>query len=109
LRTIDDFLKELGGSTGAGLRPFKRLGKPTLIWKTIYHELRRWAKASGGALSTGRDSIPVRWPRVANATDVITYDVIRMTTAAGIGQNVAGAWVGWDNADSLAECGRTEK
>jgi hypothetical protein len=53
------FLKELGGSTGAGLRPFERLGKPTLIWRTIYHELRRWAKASGGALSTGRDSIPV--------------------------------------------------
>jgi hypothetical protein len=35
--------------------------------------------------STGSDSIPVRWPRVANGTDVITYDVIRMTTPAGIG------------------------
>ena len=27
--------------------------------------------------STGSDSIPVRWPRVANGADVITYDLIR--------------------------------
>ncbi len=31
-------------------------------------------------LSTGSDSIPVHWPRVANGTDAITYDVIRITT-----------------------------
>ena len=36
-------------------------------------------------LSTGSDSIPVRWARVANGTDSITYDVIRMTTPGGIG------------------------
>jgi Lower baseplate protein N-terminal domain len=36
-------------------------------------------------LSSGSDSIPVRWPRVANGTDVITYDVIRMTTPVGVG------------------------
>jgi hypothetical protein len=36
-------------------------------------------------LSTGSDSIPVRWPRVANGTDTITYDVIRITTPAGVG------------------------
>jgi hypothetical protein len=36
-------------------------------------------------LSTGTDSIPVRWPRVANANDIITYDVIRMTTPNGVG------------------------
>src|ERR1017187_7705450 len=30
--------------------------------------------------STGSDSIPVSWPRVAHGTDTITYDVIRMTT-----------------------------
>ncbi len=35
--------------------------------------------------STGSDSIPVRWPRVANGTDTITYDVIRTTTPVGIG------------------------
>jgi len=36
-------------------------------------------------LSTGSDSIPVRWPRVANGTDTITYDVIRITTPVGVG------------------------
>ena len=35
--------------------------------------------------STGSDSITVRWPRVANGTDTMTYDVIRTTTPAGIG------------------------
>ena len=35
--------------------------------------------------STGSDSIPVRWPRVANGTDSITYDVIRITTPVGVG------------------------
>jgi hypothetical protein len=34
--------------------------------------------------STGSDTIPVKWPRIANGTDNITYDVIRMTTAVGI-------------------------
>lgn len=32
--------------------------------------------------STGSDSIPVSWPRVANGADVITYDVIRTATPA---------------------------
>ncbi len=36
-------------------------------------------------LSTGSDSIAVRWPRVANGNDAISYDVIRMTTPAGVG------------------------
>ncbi len=36
-------------------------------------------------LSTGSDSIPVRWPRVANGSDSITYDVIRITTPIGVG------------------------
>jgi hypothetical protein len=35
--------------------------------------------------STGSDSIPVRWPRVANGTDTITYDVIRIITPVGVG------------------------
>jgi hypothetical protein len=35
--------------------------------------------------STGSDSIPVHWPRVANGTDTITYDVLRMTTPVGVG------------------------
>ena len=36
--------------------------------------------------STGSDSIPVKWPRVANGTDAITYDVIRMTSPVSAGQ-----------------------
>ena len=36
-------------------------------------------------LSTGTDSIPVRWPRVANGADAITYDVIRIATPATVG------------------------
>jgi hypothetical protein len=34
--------------------------------------------------STGSDSIPVRWPRIANGADTITYDVLRMTTPVGV-------------------------
>jgi hypothetical protein len=36
-------------------------------------------------LSTGSDPIPVRWPRLANGNDAITYDVIRITTPVGVG------------------------
>jgi hypothetical protein len=36
-------------------------------------------------LSTGTDSIPVRWPRVANGADAITYDVVRTATPASVG------------------------
>ena len=38
-----------------------------------------------GWQSTGSDSIPIDWPRVANGADVITYDVIRMTPPGNIG------------------------
>jgi hypothetical protein len=34
--------------------------------------------------STGKDSIQVRWPRVANGADAITYDVIRIGVTAPI-------------------------
>jgi hypothetical protein len=35
--------------------------------------------------STGGDSITIHWPRVANGTDVITYDLIRIATPIGVG------------------------
>ncbi|MFZ0796648.1 MAG: hypothetical protein WCA13_05735 [Terriglobales bacterium] len=35
--------------------------------------------------STGSDAIPVNWPRVANGTDTINYDVLRCPTPIGIG------------------------
>ena len=34
--------------------------------------------------STGSDSIPVQWPRVANGADAINYDVLRCPTPTGI-------------------------
>jgi hypothetical protein len=46
--------------------------------------------------STGSsDQIPVRWPRVANGTNVISYDVIRMLTPVGVG-----ALFPWSGANS---------
>jgi hypothetical protein len=36
-------------------------------------------------LSTGSDSIPVRWPRIGNGSDAICYDVLRMSTPVGVG------------------------
>ncbi len=53
--------------------------------------------------SSGSDSIPVRWPRVANGTDVITYDVIRMTTPGGVG--TAYPYAGGCAGGSTTACG----
>lgn len=41
-------------------------------------------------LSTGSDSISIRWPRVANGSDTITYDVISMASPSGLTAPVAG-------------------
>lgn len=41
-------------------------------------------------LSTGSDSISIRWPRVANGSDTITYDVISMASPPGLTAPVAG-------------------
>jgi|SRR5580658_865616 hypothetical protein len=54
-------------------------------------------------LSTRSDSIPVRWPRVANGADVITYDVIRMTTPVGLGAIYP--YVGGCTGGSGGKCG----
>jgi hypothetical protein len=43
--------------------------------------------------STGSDSIPVKWPRVASGADVITYDVIRtggVGTVGSVYPNIGG-------------------
>jgi hypothetical protein len=53
--------------------------------------------------STGSDSIPVRWPRVANGTDTITYDVIRAATPAAIG--AAYPSYGNCNGETTTSCG----
>jgi hypothetical protein len=53
--------------------------------------------------STGSNSIPVRWPRVARGTDTITYDVIRMTTPSVAGD--AFPYVGGCPGGSGGTCG----
>ncbi len=54
-------------------------------------------------LSTGSDSIPVRWPRIATGTDVISYDVIRMATPIGVG--AVYPYVGGCTGGSGGACG----
>ena len=53
--------------------------------------------------STGSDSIPVSWPRVARGTDTITYDVIRMTTPSVAGD--AFPYIGGCPGGSGGTCG----
>jgi hypothetical protein len=53
--------------------------------------------------STGSDSIPVSWPRVARATDTITYDVIRMKTPSVAGD--AFPYIGGCPGGSGGTCG----
>jgi len=55
---------------------------PITSWRMTRRRHADFADAVLNWLSTGSDSIPVSWPRVANGTDAITYDVIRMTTQA---------------------------
>src|SRR5580658_3245881 len=65
---------------GRGSTPFSYYivaNDPTAGTQTAPMHILDWA-------STGSDSIPIYWPRVANATDTITYDVIRMTTPSGV-------------------------
>jgi hypothetical protein len=53
--------------------------------------------------STGSDSIPVSWPRVARGTDTITYDVIRMTTPSVAGDTFP--YIGGCPGGSGGTCG----
>ncbi|MGB8784104.1 MAG: hypothetical protein ACLP0H_22335 [Terriglobales bacterium] len=66
---------------GAGSKPYSYFivaNDTTAGTQTSPMQVLNW-------FSTGSDSIPVRWPRVANGTDDITYDVIRMITPVGVG------------------------
>jgi len=61
-------------------------------------------------LSTGSDSITVRWPRVANISnsltpDTITYDVIRMTTPASAAVGGVYPYTGGCPGGSGGTCG----
>jgi hypothetical protein len=53
--------------------------------------------------STGSDTIPVRWPRVANGTDVITYDILRTTSPIGV--NSVFPYFGGCGGGSTTACG----
>ncbi len=53
--------------------------------------------------STGRESIPVLWPRVANGTDGIIYDVLRTTTPVGV--SAVYPYYGGCNGGSTTSCG----
>jgi len=53
--------------------------------------------------STGSDTIPVRWPRVANGADVITYDLLRTTTPVGV--NSVYPYAGGCGGSSTSACG----
>jgi len=46
---------------------------------------RTWPMQVLNYASTGSDAIPVRWPRVANGTDSISYDVVRIASPIGVG------------------------
>jgi hypothetical protein len=58
-------------------------------------------------LSTGNDSIPVRWPRLANGADAITYDVIRAATPIAIGSVYP--YTGGCPGGAVAACGYVAK
>jgi len=60
--------------------------------------------------STGSDSPVVLWPRVANGTDGITYDVIRVTTPVGPSNpSLAYPYSGGCNGGSGGICGYVAK
>jgi hypothetical protein len=67
-----------GGTGSMGYSYFIVANDTTAGTQTSPMQILNW-------LSTGSDSIPVRWPRVANGADAITYDVLRMATPAGVG------------------------
>jgi hypothetical protein len=64
-----------------GTLPSGGTGSTTYYYYIVAHDTTVGTQTSPMAIlgwnSTGSDSIPVRWPRVANGADTITYDVLR--------------------------------
>jgi len=56
--------------------------------------------------STGKDLIPVNWPRISNGTDEITYDVLRTTTPSA---TVPVPYSGGCNGGPTTACGYVAK
>ncbi len=74
--TLGDFAS--GGTGSTNYSYFIVVNDTTTHTQTSPMQIFNWR-------STGSDSIPVRWPRVANGTDAITYDVLRIKTPVGVG------------------------
>src|ERR1700687_1030616 len=79
----------LGNGTLGGAIPSAGAGSTPYTYYVIANDTTANTKTSPMPIlnwvSTGSDSIPIRWPRVANGTDTINYDVIRMTSPSGVG------------------------
>ncbi len=70
---------DAGGGTGSIPYSYYIVANDTTSGSsTSPMQIMNWA-------STGTDSIPVRWPRVASGPDAITYDVLRMASPVGVG------------------------
>jgi len=82
-------------------------GKENFYYYIVVHDLSTGASTSPlwaeGYCSTGSDSPTVHWPRVANATDVITYDIIRGPVVSSPGDQ----WPSFGNCNggSQIACG----
>ncbi len=73
-----------GGTGMGGAFPSGGTGSTPYTYYIVAHDTTASKNTSPLQIlnwaSTGSDSIPVKWPRIANGADTITYDVIRMTS-----------------------------
>jgi len=58
-----------------------------------------------GWKSTRTDSIPIKWPRIANETDAISYDIIRMGISSFVSVGAVFPSVGTCGGGSTTACG----
>lgn len=98
-----------GGSTTGGQFPTGGTGSTHYTYYIVVNDTTQGSHSSPMQIlnweSTESDSIPVRWPRVANGTDTITYDVIRMTSALGTGPGGVYPYNGGCTGGSGGACG----
>jgi hypothetical protein len=102
------FKVDSGGSTGlTGGFATGGSGSAHYSYFIVVHDVTSGVQTSPMQVlnwsSTGSDSIPVSWPRVARGTDTITYDVIRMTTPSIAGD--AYPYIGGCPGGSGGTCG----